>query len=166
MTHDAYQEHVRNAVDVCSNCMRTVRVERVDPTRSGLNREYESYYARDEITTEIGYAPARSVTDQKGVFCTHCGTEHHDDRIWDDVDFADPELPLDEDRFRELAKNAMRSLEAKGVSIDRHAFATAALSAWDDHRPVDECLGDATEHAIVVAAMGNGRGHRRTVSAD
>jgi len=97
------------------------------------------------------------------VFCTHCGTESAFERIWDDVDFADPELPADETKFRELAKNVMRTLESKGVSIDRHAFATAALSAFDDHQPVDECLGAATEHAIVVGAMDSG-GKRQAVA--
>lgn len=164
--NDAYQEHLLNASDVCQNCLRRIRVERVDPTRSGMRVEYETYMSRHERHTEIDHGPAESVTDQQGTFCTHCGTETAFDRVWDDVDFADPELALGEARFRELCKNAMRSLEAKGVSIDRHAFATAALSAFDAHEPVDECLGNATEHAIVVAAMGNSRGHRRTVRAD
>jgi len=163
--NDAYEEHLFDASDVCRNCLRRIRVERVDPVRSGMGVEYESHMTRHDRHTEVDYGPAESVTDQQGTFCTHCGTESAFDRIWDDVDFADPELPLGEERFRDLAKNAMRALEAKGVSIDRHAFATAALSNWDDHRPVDECLGAATEHAIVVAAMGSGE-QRRTVRAD
>ena len=161
----AYDEHLLEASDVCKNCLRRIRVERIDPTRSGMGVEYETHMARHERHTEIGWGPAESVTDQQGTFCTHCGTESAFDRLWEDVDFADPELPADGEKFRELCKNAMRSLEAKGVSIDRHAFATAALSNWDDHKPVDDCLGAATEHAIVVGAM-NGNTKRQPVRAD
>jgi len=149
----AYCEHLLKAPDVCKNCLRKIRVERVDPTRSGLTKEYESHLARHEVYTEVGYGPARSVSEQKGVFCTDCGTESAFDRHWDDVDFHDPAAPLGYDRFRELAKNAMASLEEAGVSIDRHAFATTALSRYDDGHGIDHCLGEATEHAIVSAAM-------------
>ena len=27
---EAYQEHILNATDVCSNCLRIIRIERVD----------------------------------------------------------------------------------------------------------------------------------------
>ena len=154
--HDAYQEHLLNASDVCQNCLRRVRVERVDPVRTGMGVEYETHMTRHDRHTEIDWGPAESVTEQQGTFCTHCGTETAFDRLWGDVDFADPELPADAEKFRELCKNAMRALEAKGVSIDRHAFATAALANYDEHRPIDECLGYATEHAIVVGAMHQG----------
>lgn len=162
LMHEAYQEHLIDASDVCSNCFRRIRVERVDPTRSGMTVEYESHMARHERHTEIAFGPAQSVTDQKGTFCTHCGTESAFERVWDDLDFADPELPLGYDRFKKLCQNAMRSLETKGVDIDRHSFATTAVSRFRNHRPIDVCLGEATEHAIVSAAMStaNERDHR------
>jgi len=163
--HEAYQDHLIGASDVCSNCLRTIRVERVDPSRSGMTREFESYMTRHKHHTTIDYGPADRVAEEKGTFCTHCGTESPYDRIWEDVDFADPELPAGEQKFKDLCKSAMRSLEAKGVSIDRHAFATAALSNYDKHKPIDECLGAATEHAIVVGAMGQ-RTKRQSVRAD
>jgi len=161
--HDAYQEHIRDNATVCSNCCRTIAVRRIDPYKSN-DREAAAMLSRRKRTTTIGYGPAQSVTDEKGVFCDECGTEHHDERTWDSVDFHDPAGALGYERFRELAKNAMASLEAKGVSIDRHAFATTALSRYQDGHGIDHCLGEATEHAIVSAAMesANEREHRAT----
>ena len=165
--HPAYHEHILGAADVCSNCMRTVRVERIDPTRNGLNTDYESYYARHERHTVIGYGPARSVTDQKGVFCSHCGTEHHDERLIDDIDIHDPAVTaVGYEWFKELAKNCMATLEAKGVGIDRHAFATTALARYDAGHGIDHCLGEATEHAIVSAAMASTNERDQRARAD
>ncbi len=65
----AYHEHLLDASDVCNSCHRVIRVERQDPTRGGLTREFESHYERHRDHTEIGYGPAKSVSDEKGVFC-------------------------------------------------------------------------------------------------
>ena len=40
--NDAYEEHLFDASDVCRNCLRRIRVERVDPVRSGMGVEYEA----------------------------------------------------------------------------------------------------------------------------
>lgn len=140
-----YCERVLHAPDVCMNCHRTIRVERVDPTRRGLVEEYESHYERDPQTTQIGYGPARSASNVKGVFCDRCGTEGPNHRIWDDA--ADR---LDDRRFRELIKATIRTLEHKGVSIHRHALVRNALQRRKDGAHVDDCLGRATEDAIVA----------------
>jgi hypothetical protein len=60
----------------------------------------------------------------------------------------------------------MASLEAKGVDIDRHAFATTALARYQDGHGIDYALGEATEHAIVSAAMDSANERDRRVTAD
>lgn len=158
---EAFAEHLFDASDVCRSCFRQIRVRRIDPYRSN-DLEAAATLSRKKRNTEIGYGPADSVTEQKGTFCDECGTESAFDRVWSSVDFHDPRAPLGYERFRELAKNAMASLESKGVSIDRHTFATTALSRYQDGHGIDHCLGEATEHAIVSAAMdsANERDHR------
>jgi hypothetical protein len=142
----AYHEHLLDASDVCNSCHRVIRVERQDPTRGGLTREFESHYERHRDHTEIGYGPARSVSDEKGVFCDRCGTESPYDRIWDDA-----EEDVDDERFRELVQATIRTLEFKGVTLDRTIFAERALQTRRDGDHVDDCLGEATEAAIIAA---------------
>jgi len=119
----AYHEHLLDASDVCNSCHRVIRVERQDPTRGGLTREFESHQERHRDHTEIGYGPADSVSGQKGVFCDRCGTESPYDRVWDDAG----DERLDDDRVRELIQNTIRTLEHKGVTIDRQTLAERAL---------------------------------------
>ena len=142
----AYHEHLLDASDVCNSCHRVIRVERIEPTREGLGREFESVYERKRETTEIGYGPARSVSEEKGVFCTECGTESPYDRIWDDAD-----EDVSDDRFRELVRATIRTLEHKGVTLHRQTLAREALRRRHDGEHVDDCLGEATEAAITRA---------------
>ena len=142
---EAYQEHILNASDVCSNCLRVIRIERVDPTRDGMVREYESHYERHRRNTEIAYGPADSVSNVKGVFCDRCGTESAHDRIWRSED-------VDDDRFETLVKQAIATLGHKRVSIQPQDFAAHALQQRRDGATVDEALGAATEAAIVASA--------------
>jgi len=151
-SHAAFQEHILDATGICSSCFREIRVERIDPYYS-TQLEAAATLTRKKQNTEIGYGPSESVTEQQGTFCTECGTESAYDRTWDSVDFHDPAGAYGFERFRELCQNTMRTLEQKGVSIDRHAFATTALSRYDDGHGIDHCLGEATEHAIVSSAM-------------
>jgi hypothetical protein len=152
----AYDEHVLSASDVCANCLRVIRVERVDPTRDGMIREYESHYERHPRNTEIAYGPAENVSNVKGVFCDRCGTEgpYTDDRIWtseraDDGTRIDT---VDDARFETLVKQAISTLDFKGVSIQPRDFAAHALQERRDDATVDEALGAATEAAIVASA--------------
>lgn len=142
----AYHEHLLDASDVCNSCHRIIRAERIEPTREGLGREFESVYERRRETTEIGYGPARSASDMKGVFCDRCGTESPYDRIWDDAEEA-----ISDERFHELIQATIRTLEFKGITFSREDFAQHALQhrLKDDH--VDDCLSDATEAAIAAA---------------
>ena len=142
----AYHEHLLDASDVCNSCHRVIRVERIEPTREGLGGEFESVYERRRETTEIGYGPARSASNVKGVFCDRCGTENPYDRIWDDA-----EEDVSDRRFRELVQATIRTLEHKGVTLARQDFARYALQARRDDKHVDDCLGAATEAAIIAA---------------
>jgi len=166
--HDAYYEHIYNAPDVSIDSFRLIKVERIDPHRSNLMiGETESYYSRRDEVTEIGYGPAESVSEHKGVFECDTGVESAHDRHWDAVDFHDPaNTDFGYEEFKQLCQNAMRTLEAKGVSIDRHAFATTALSRYDAGHGIDHCLGEATEHAIVSAAMDSATERDERVTAD
>jgi len=154
--NDAYEEHLFDASDVCRNCLRRIRVERVDPVRSGMGVEYESHMTRHDRHTEVDHGPAESVTDQQGTFCTHCGTESAFDRIWDDVDFADPVLPSAK------SGSAISPRTPCGRSKRKASRSTATPSRRRHSRTGTttarsmSTLGAATEHAIVVAAMGSG----------
>lgn len=157
----AYHEHLLDAADVCNSCHRVIRVERIEPTREGLSREFESVYERRRETTEIGYGPARSASNMKGVFCDRCGTESPYDRIWDDA-----EATISDERFRELIQTTIRTLEFKGATLSREDFACHALQHRIDGDHVDDCLGGATETAITVAISRTDTDHkgRREIS--
>jgi len=150
MMSEVYDEHVLEAPDVCQSCFRRIRVERIEPTRSGVAREFESTYGRRRRTTEIDYGPAEDVADHKGVFCTRCGTESAFARTWEQADVHDPAAGFDRDRFKSLATNCLESLLEKGVSLNRKTFVAVALSELDDGATVDEALGRATDHALAV----------------
>jgi len=144
-----YADHLLDARDVCSNCFRKNRVERVDPvmSRSGLRHELDSHYSRDRRETTVDYhdggdEPPKS----KGVFC-NCGVEGTFDRIWDPTD-------VDRERFKKLLKNAVVTLDRKGVSIKRKETLRYALSHFDDHHDVDKALATAIDCGIMAEAVG------------
>jgi len=141
----AYADHILDASDVCSNCLRVIRVERIDPARDGMVRDFESHFERHPRNTEIAYGPADSVSNVKGVFCDRCGTEGAHDRIWRSED-------VDDARFEELVKQAIATLDFKGVTLQAQDFAAHALQQRRDGATVDEALGAATEAAIVASA--------------
>ena len=150
-----YAERLLDAPDVCKNCLRIIRIERVDPARGGVTREFESHYERDPTTTEIAYGPADSVGEQKGVFCAECGTEGAHDDFWRDDD-------VDDERFRELVQHAIATLEEKGVTLSRQDFARHAL--YQRHRQeedVDKALSEATKAAIVAEVASDSDGPER-----
>lgn len=142
-----YHERILQSGDVCSNCLRIIKRERLEPTRDGLDEELESVYERDPRTTEIGYGPAVSASNVKGVFCDRCGTESAYDRVWDD----EPDDRLSDRRVSELIKAATRTLECKGVDVHRPTLARHALQRRADDEHVDEAIGRAVEAAIVAA---------------
>lgn len=142
---DTYDDHLLEARDVCANCLRLVRTERIDPARRGVAREYEQRLERHPQTTTIEYAPADRVADQKGVFC-ECGVEDHrvQDRIWSDED-------VDDGRFKQLIKSMLRTLTEKGVTIDRQTAAGHALQARRNGADVDEALSTGVDVGLARA---------------
>jgi len=137
---DVYDDRVIAARDVCSNCFRLVRVERVDPTRGGLTREYEASYEREQRNTSIEYGPAEVVSEHKGVFC-ECGVESPRERIWGDAD-------VDRDRLATLLAQLLRTLRRKGLRV---ATRPAARQARDTFIAEDEV--DAALRAGVSAGL-------------
>lgn len=129
---DVFDDRVLGARDVCSNCFRLVRVERVDPTRGGLTREYEASYEREKVNTSIEYAPAETVSEQKGVFCA-CGVESARERIWDDGD-------VDRERLATLLTQLLRTLRRKGLSIATRPAARTARDIFAAEGDVDAAL--------------------------
>ena len=153
--HPAYQEHVLNAVDVCQNCLRIVREERHthEPRRSDVSVQ-ESQWSRRRDTTDVAFGPGETITDHKGVFC-ECGVEGSFVRVWGDRD-------VDREQFRELLKRLLRSLDHKGVSVDRKATAAHALDALDrtgeyrHYRPdgmIDEALSEGVRYGLARAEV-------------
>jgi len=140
---EAYAEHVLEARDVCNNCLRLIRVERIDPVRSGVAREFEATYERDRRHTSVEYAPADSISEHKGVFC-ECGVEGARDRIWSEG--------LSRDRFKTLVQHLLRTLERKGVTVKPRETAAYALQAFDDDVAPDQALAQAVDAGIVAAA--------------
>jgi hypothetical protein len=148
-----YAEHLLDASDVCSNCLRRTRVERIDPYLSD-ELEAESKYSRHEQRTEVGYGPHESPPKSKGVFCK-CGVESTFVRTWDDG--------VGYQRFKQLVKNTIRTLKEKDVTfysrgLMEHAYAgfrerldeDGALLPVMDASDVDEILADAIEQSITV----------------
>lgn len=151
-----YGDHILDASDVCSNCFRLVRQERVDPVRVGLTRELDSHLERDPRRTTIGYGPHECPPRSKGVFC-ECGVEGSFERLWDPT-------AVDEDRFKQLVKVALRTLEEKDVRIKRKETVMYAISHWREHGDVDRALATALEAGVVAAVAGDGRDRTQDVS--
>lgn len=129
---DVYEDRLLGAPDVCNNCFCLIRVERIDPVRTGIGRAYESTYERNPRTTTVEYAPADTISDEKGVFCT-CGVEGARDRVWEAAD-------VDRERFRTFVKAVLWTLEAKGLSIHRQRASESALQRFADGAAVDDAL--------------------------
>lgn len=149
---DAYADHLLEAHDICYNCLSVVRVERIDPFRStpqlGTDDEIITQYERKRQHTTIGYGPHDEPPKSKGVFCT-CGIEDARRRLWDVDDCP-------RHKFKQLVQNAIRSLEHKGITINRRTFARTALQARDNDKDVDQSLAVATDAAIVAEASADG----------
>jgi len=145
MSSTPFHEHLLEAPDVCANCFSLIREERVDPTRSGFGRDYESTYTRRRETTEIGYGPARTPSESKGVFC-QCGVESHrvQHRVWDYTE-------LSRERFKQLLQNAVRTLERKGVTIAQKTLVGHAIQAYDAGANVDGAIEAGLDAGLAVA---------------
>lgn len=126
--HEVFQEEVLNAGDVCSNCFRLVRVERPEDERESSDPRsatsvQRSRYQRQDRNTVIAHGPAERASASIGTFC-ECGCESAYHRIR-----RDDACPV-RDRFHDLAANALRALEAKGIHPSRREF---SLGAWGEY---------------------------------
>ena len=139
-----YADHLLDAADVCSNCFRRVRLERVDQVRGGLTRQLDSHLERHPRRTSIEFAPHEIPARSKGVFC-ECGVEGAFERLWDPT-------AVDEERFKSLVKAAIRTLAEKDVTIKRKETVMYALSHWREHNDADKALAAALDAGIVAAA--------------
>lgn len=144
-----YQDHVLGAPDVCSNCLQLIRQERVSAIRrddrTPTSGAWTTTYERIPRRTSVEYpGVGREPTQSQAVFC-ECGVESARERIWDSVD-------VDRERFRELLKNVLRTLDEKGVTLKRKETAAYALQAFDDGAGPDAALAEAIDAGIVAAA--------------
>jgi len=140
-----YADYILDAPDVCSNCFRRIRVERVDPVmaRDGLRHELDSHYSRHEQNTSVEYHDGGDEPTQcEGVFCA-CGVEGAHERLWspDDVSRA---------RFEEILKTAVQTVEEKGVNLRTKETLMYALHHFDDKGDVDRAISAGMEAGIVA----------------
>jgi len=142
---DEYQEHVLNAPDICSNCFSIVRVERERPA-SGW-RPAETFYSRNQAKTSVEHVPAETVSETEQVFC-ECGVASAFDRVWSDRDMT-------RQRFAQLVKRLIRSVERKGLTVDRQAMVAHALQSFGQTRTTDAGV-DVRVVTDVDAALADG----------
>jgi len=148
--HGPYADHILDARDVCSNCFRHVRVERVDPvmSRDGLRHALDSHYSRKQKTTTREYHDSDpAVTHAEATFC-QCGVEGTYERLWSPTD-------LSRDRFKTLLKQVLRTLSHKGVQFTdgrKRETVAYALQSFDHNGDADQAFGEAIEMGIVAQA--------------
>jgi hypothetical protein len=151
-----YADLVLDSSDVCSNCFRQIKVQRIDPTREGFagTEEFETHYERKKQTTTIEYAPHDIITRSKGVFC-QCGCESAYERLWSPTD-------LEESRLKELLKNILRTLDAKGVTLKTKETAAYVLHCWSETNDVDKSLSKGIEMGVVASAAASSNANQQT----
>jgi len=152
----AYQDLILNDPEVCNNCLGRIRLDRPvtqsrDPTAPTTVEK--SPYTRHEHNTTVEHVPGGDDTTQSvAVFC-ECGVESAYHRLWDDGD----DRCLRMTRVRELLRNCIRTLEAKGVTLDRRTLARLAIHYYRDRHDFNAAVDRATEAAIETAAATGGR---------
>lgn len=149
-----YRDLIYNGNDVCRNCLRLVRRERIDPVRGTVGVEYEESLERDPRTTVVAFGPGESISDHKGVFC-ECGCEG----VF--TDWRD-ETDVDREKFKELATNLIRTLDAKGVTVNREETVGMAFERWRDGDPIDEAFARGVDHGLAVATRRGTDDERQT----
>jgi hypothetical protein len=145
-----YADHILDARDVCNNCFRHVRIERVDPvmSRDGLRHALDAHYSRKRKTTTREYHDSDpNVTHAEATFCK-CGVEGTYERLWSPTDIA-------RDRFKRLLKRALQTLGHKGIQLSRERKRETiayALQTFDDSGDADQAFAEAIEMGIVAQA--------------
>ena len=145
-----YSELVLDSRDVCSNCFRRVRIERVDPVmyREGFDDGLDMKLSRRKRTTTVEHHDSDpNPTQCEGTFC-ECGVEGTNTRLWDPTDVS-------RDRFKDLLKAGLETLEHKGVALDRarkRETVGYALQLFSESGDVDRSLSKAVEMGLVAQA--------------
>lgn len=153
MPQPVFQERLLNAADVCSNCLGIIREER-DGVPVRLQKENRTYptarYARNQQRTSVEHVPSDSPTDSRVTFCD-CGCTSSYDRFRSEI--VAPE------RFRELLKTAIKTVESKGVTLSRRHAIRRALDlglATESKFPAystDEAIAQGIEFGVTMAAQ-------------
>lgn len=148
-----FQERVLSAIDTCNNCFGIIREERntVPLRHQRGNRTYpKAQYSRDHRRTCVEYPPTGSPTKSKYVFCD-CGEASSHDRFRSEI--------VPREQFRELLKTAIRTVEAKGVTLSRDHAIRKALRlglATDSRFPVysaDRAIAEGIEYGVSMTAV-------------
>lgn len=148
-----FQERLLHAPDSCSNCFGLIREERdVVPVRQQRqNRTYPTArYARDRRTTSVEHVPSESPTDSTTIFC-ECGSSSAYDRHRSEI--------VGKERFRELLKQAVQTVEAKGVSLSREHAVRRAMKLGcptESQFPVcsaDEAIAQGIEFGVEMSSV-------------
>lgn len=148
-----FQERVLNAVDVCSNCFGLIREER-ETVPSQLQKQNRTYptarYARVQDRTSVEHVPDSEPMHSRVTFCD-CGCTSSFDRFRDEI--------VSPDRFRELLRTAIETVESKGVSLSRQHAINRAMSlglATETRFPThsaDEAIAEGIEFGVSMAAV-------------
>lgn len=153
MSTPVFKERLLHADDVCYNCLGLVREERVVvPVREQKqNRTYPTArYARNRQTTSVDHVPSETPTNSTTIFC-ECGCSGSHNRYREEI--------VSRERFRELLKQAIKTVEAKGVSLSReHAIKRAMKLGCPSETtfPVysaDEAIGEGIEFGVEMASV-------------
>jgi len=159
----AFQELILNDPAVCNNCLGPIRRERAqtqsrDP-RNPTSVE-KSPYTRHERRTSVEHVPGGDgCTQSVAVFC-ECGVESAFMRLWDDGD----DRCLRMGRFKDLLKRAIRTMEAKEVTLDRATAVRLALHHYREDHDANDALDQAFEAAIETAAATSGQSKTAALS--
>ncbi len=165
MSTPVFQERLLHAPDVCSNCLGLIREERdrIPVREQKQNRTYPSArYSRNRQTTSVEHVPSECPTDSTTIFC-ECGCTSSYDRYRSEI--------VSRERFRELLKQAIKTVEAKGVTLSReHAIKRAMKLGCPSETtfPVysaDEAIGEGIEFGVEMASV-QSRASTTAVPAD
>lgn len=147
----AFQELVLDDPEVCNNCFGRIRRERARTESSTLRLDVsveKSPYTRVETQTTIDHVPGGTPSESVAVFC-ECGVESAYERIWTDGD----DRCLRMRRVKDLLRAMIRTLEAKGVTLDRPTCIRLAIHYYREDHDLNTAFQDALEAAIETAAL-------------
>lgn len=153
MSSPVFQERLLHADDVCYNCFGLVREWRVvvPVHEQKQNRTYPTAcYARNRQTTSVEHVPSECPTDSTTIFC-ECGCSGSHNRYRSEI--------VDKEQFKELLKQALQTVEAKGVTLSReHAIKRAMKLGCPSATqfPVysaDEAIAQGIEFGVEMASV-------------